>query len=273
MVELLLPHVELMARLRTTADVSTRPRTTITSDILPAGGYEFFDVCSIRVAEGDRYDESHRLKERFHPFDVEGLLEVAATTINQDSADVEGFRKLAEGGFNRVFEITMRDGNKLIARLPYPCAYPKHLSIASEVATMNLVRSHGVPVPKVLGYSTTTHNAVGSEYIIMEKVKGGDLGDVWYELAEKERIKVTVEVTKLESLLFSISLPAYGSIYYQRDLDGSCRSVEIPTPGHKEKFRLGPDVAQKWRCDKRDQISVNRGPCMLNLAQFPTHDP
>ena len=189
-----------------------------------------------------------------------------ATAVHRNVGDIQNFRKLAEGGFNRAFEITMYNGLQVVARLPYPCTYPKRLSVASEVAAMDLIRSYGVPVPKVLDYATTAHNAVGSEYIIMEKVKGRDLGDLWYELTEKERLRVTVQITKMESLLFSIPLPGYGSVYYKRDLDRSFPTIEMPIPGKTEQLCLGPDVEQKWWFNKRDQILIDRGPCESAFA-------
>jgi hypothetical protein len=40
--------------------------------------------------------------------------------------------KLAEGGFNRTFLITMRDGFRMVARIPYPVTVPKYYAVASE---------------------------------------------------------------------------------------------------------------------------------------------
>ncbi|KAH7346883.1 phosphotransferase enzyme family protein [Rhexocercosporidium sp. MPI-PUGE-AT-0058] len=213
------------------------------------------------------YNESLRLKERILHFNVVELKKAAAAAVNKDAAKVQSFRKLAEGGFNRAFELTI-DGLQVIARLPYPSTYPKHFSVASEVATMNLVRSYGVPVPKVLDYSDTSNNAVGAEYMIMEKVHGRDLGDVWYELSEKERMKVVVQVARVEPVLFSIALPACGSVYYKRDLGIGTETVDIAVGkgagedagGSAGQLCIGPDVAQKWWYDKRSQLSVPRGP-------------
>jgi hypothetical protein len=192
---------------------------------------------------------------------VAELKKAAAATVNKDAADVQNFCKLGEGGFNRVFELTI-DGLHVVVKLPYPSTYPKHLCVASEVATMNLVRSYGVPVPKVLGYSATSNNAVGSEYIVMEKVNGRDLGDIWYELSEKERLKVVVQVARVESVLFSISLPACGSVYYRHDLESGTEAVDIvagegsseSTDGVTGRLCIGPDVAQKWWYGKRGQL-------------------
>jgi hypothetical protein len=212
----------------------------------------------------DRYNEPLRLNERILHFDVAELKKAAAAAVGKDAAGVQSLHKLAEGGFNRVFELTI-DGLQVVVRLPYPSTYPKHFSVASEVATMDLVRLHGVPVPKVLDYSTTCNNAVGAEYIIMEKVNGRDLGDIWYELSEKERIKVVAQAARVESVLFSISLPGSGSVYYKRDLEDGTEAVNIAAgecAGESAgQLCIGPDVAQKWWYDKRDQLSVSRGPC------------
>jgi len=47
--------------------------------------------------------------------------------------------KLAEGSFNKVFRLVMDNGNVAIARIPNPNAGPEYYTIASEVATMDLV--------------------------------------------------------------------------------------------------------------------------------------
>ena len=47
-----------------------------------------------------------------------------------------------------------------------------HWNTASEVATMKLMDALGIPVPKVLTWSSRGDNQVGTEYIIMEKAKG-----------------------------------------------------------------------------------------------------
>lgn len=75
------------------------------------------------------------------------------------------FEELAEGGFNRTFLITMHDGFKFVGRNPYPVTEPKHLIVASEVATMDFLRSHVIPVPKVYCYSATSENTAGTEYL------------------------------------------------------------------------------------------------------------
>ncbi|KAJ5389122.1 uncharacterized protein N7496_000190 [Penicillium cataractarum] len=97
------------------------------------------------------YNDALRHLERRRAFNVPELKRLAALAVHQKEDDIVSFEKLAEGGFNRTFLITMRDRFQLFARIPYPVTEPKFLVVASEVASLDFLRSHGIPVPKVFG--------------------------------------------------------------------------------------------------------------------------
>jgi hypothetical protein len=97
-----------------------------------------------------RFNDSLRHAERRLVFDVKGLRQLAAQSVGQSPADVLNFSELAEGGFNCTFFITMRDGFQMVARIPYPATVPKYYAVASEVATMDFLRSSGLAVPLLL---------------------------------------------------------------------------------------------------------------------------
>ena len=86
--------------------------------------------------------------------------------VNRSPDDIVGLEKLAEGGFNRTFLITMRCGFQMVARIPYPATIPKYFAVASEVAAT--LWTYSVP----LGYlylrctdtPPTPDNAAGTEY-------------------------------------------------------------------------------------------------------------
>ncbi|KAH0840690.1 hypothetical protein AYO21_00653 [Fonsecaea monophora] len=73
----------------------------------------------------------------------------------------------------------MKDGFEVLARLPYPSTKPCRLAIASEVATLDLVHAAGVPAPKILYYSTDAQNPVEADSLIMEKLRGRPIGDMY----------------------------------------------------------------------------------------------
>jgi hypothetical protein len=62
-------------------------------------------------------------------------------------------------------DATMEDGFRAIVKIPYWIAVTKRYVTASEVATLTFLRSMGIPVPEVYGWSCTGENPVGVEYI------------------------------------------------------------------------------------------------------------
>ncbi|EER45818.1 phosphotransferase enzyme family protein [Histoplasma capsulatum var. duboisii H88] len=118
------------------------------------------------------YNEQMRLQERYVEFDVAALKDVVSTHTGR--GNVVDFVKLSEGGFNRVFLLTLEDGFKTVVKIPYNFLVPKKYATASEVATLAFLRQKGIPVPDVYGWSSTPDNAVGAEYIVMEFV--ADMG-------------------------------------------------------------------------------------------------
>jgi len=174
--------------------------------------------------------------------------------------------KLAEGGFNRTFLITMRDGFQMVARVPYPVTVPKFYAIASEAATMRFLRSSGLPVPEVYDYSPSSDNAAETEYIFMEFMRGTELSDVWLELEEPDIASVLRQLAQLESRMMSIPFPAGGSLYYTKDLETVGGRTGIPL--NDERFCVGPDCRLHMWYGRRSQLHVDRGPC-TPLSAFP----
>ncbi|PPQ73152.1 hypothetical protein CVT26_014818 [Gymnopilus dilepis] len=202
-----------------------------------------------------------RLAERRREFNVGELRRLAAQSVGRTFKDVANMVKLDEGGFNRIFLITMNDGFQMVARIPYPVTVPKFYAIASEVATMRFLRAKGLPVPEVYGYSPTSDNAALTEYIFMEFVKGTKLTDIFMEVKEADLASVLRQIVQLESRMMSISFPAGGSLYYADDLKKiSGRTTGVQLPLTDEQFCVGPDTRLHMWFGRRSQLDVDRGP-------------
>ena len=160
----------------------------------------------------------------------------------------------------------------MVARIPYLTTEPRHLLVASEVATMDYLRSHGIPIQKIYGYSATSDNPAGTEYIFMEVSAGTNLGDIWYELGEKARTTVVRRLVELETRILSLGFPASGSIYYSGDLDASLDRVEIDvdTFSSKGPFCIGPDTTLALWFGNRLSLDVFRGPCEYRCCDRPS---
>lgn len=216
------------------------------------------------------WNDAVKHSERRRVFNVSELKRFAAAAVNRDVEDVARFEKFAEGGFNRTFLVTMQDGFQFVGRVPYPITEPKHLVVASEVATMDFLRLHGIPVPKIYSYSATSENSAGTEYLFMDLVRGTNLGEVWYDLSEKARITVVTKLVELESRLFALPFPASGSLYYTKDLPADSNKVDISIadPARSSCFCIGPDTRLVLWYGKRLGIQIDRGPCTY-LPRYP----
>lgn len=186
------------------------------------------------------FNDVLRHTERRRVFNVDGLRRLAAESVDRSPDDIVGLEKLAEGGFNRTFLITMRCGFQMVARIPYPATIPKYFAVASEVATMALLRSSGLPIPEVYGYSPVPDNAAETEYIFMEFVQGTSLSDIWFGLGEGNIISISRQLAELESKMMSIAFPAGRSLYYTEDLEKVAGRPGITL--EDERFCVGPDT-------------------------------
>ena len=171
-------------------------------------------------------------------FNVDGLCQLAAQSVKRSPNDIIALKKLTEGGCHRTFLITMHDGFQMVARIPYTVTIPMYFTVASEVATMALLRSSGLPVPEVYGYSPVPDNAAETEYIFMEFVKGISLSNIWFELGERDVISVLHQLTELESKMTLKAFPAGGSLYYTEDLEKVSRGPGILLKD--KRFSVGP---------------------------------
>ena len=73
---------------------------------------------------------------------------------------------------------------------------------------MAFLRSHGMPVPQIYGYSASADNPAQTEYIFMEFSPGKNLGSVWDDMNEHQQLVFIKSLVKLETQLFRLHLPA-----------------------------------------------------------------
>ncbi|KAF2206478.1 hypothetical protein CERZMDRAFT_103380 [Cercospora zeae-maydis SCOH1-5] len=172
-----------------------------------------------------------------------------------------------EGGFSKALLLKKRDGSELIAKLPFKIAGPAHYTTASEVAVLQYVGRHTeMPVPKVLAWNSDSSNAVGSEYIIMEKAPGVQPNKVWSDMPHHDHFVFLRNLTALESQLTTIEFPAYGALYLRDSLQSSDESVPLDASiDHERRFCVGPSCERAW--DQAKGCGVNMGP-WANLAAF-----
>ncbi|KAF9568231.1 hypothetical protein CPC08DRAFT_757730 [Agrocybe pediades] len=214
-------------------------------------------------------NNAYNLQQRSRVFDIPGLFSIIAKAMDCKTDQIIDFKKIKDGSLNRLFLVTLDTNTQLVVRIPYPLLVPKSYTIASEVATMDFLRSKGLPIPKVYAYSFTADNEANTEYILMEYAKGTDLSDIWHNLKEDQIASLMKQIAQLESNMMSIPFPAGGSIYYAKDLKELSGKEGIPieqqqnesdAASEKARFCIGPDISRKLWYGRREQLDVFRGP-------------
>ena len=178
--------------------------------------------------------------------------------------------KIAES-LNRVFLVTFQNGQQVIARIPTPISGPSHFSTASEVATMDFLGRLGIPVPKVLAWSSQAQSTeVESEFIIMEKANGLPLTKIWETVDQADLV---AKLAQLHRPLLDLRFTQYGSLYYKSDIDISYASTTdfletVPAGVDISPFCMGPIARRDFWEDERILMEVKRGPCAFDFS-FP----
>lgn len=198
------------------------------------------------------------MEEGYVRFNVPELMRTAAMAVGRDKC--VNILKVTEGGFNKIFLLTMDDGYEVIARISTLIARPPHYMTVSEVATIDFLRTQlNILVPKVFAWSSRLDgdNQVGAEYIIMEKVQGESLASRWLSLSTEGLVEVIKQIVDIESQLFSARFPKYGSLYYKGDLEEeACEDKSNEQNGEvflSDQFCVGSIATRSFWRDERQQ--------------------
>jgi hypothetical protein len=155
------------------------------------------------------WNEREQLAARYRHFSISDLQQAACEAVGASKCTF--LEKIGEGNYNKAYRLSMDDGQKVIAKIPHPNAGRRELTTASEVATMEFVRTVlGIPVPKVLAWSASDSNPVEAEYIIMEEASDSQLHEVWQDLSLWKKRDVIREIVDVERKLLSVSFDKYG---------------------------------------------------------------
>ncbi|KAK0710210.1 hypothetical protein B0T26DRAFT_743343 [Lasiosphaeria miniovina] len=92
---------------------------------------------------------------------------------------------LAQGAFNKIYNIA--DGGRiLVLRVSLPVD-PGHKTL-SEVATIDWTRRHtSLPAPELIAHEATRANPIGFEWILMGKIPGKPLVNMWNVMTLKAK--------------------------------------------------------------------------------------
>ncbi|SMR53071.1 unnamed protein product [Zymoseptoria tritici ST99CH_3D1] len=239
---------------RLTASRSLRNLQTRASSTM-GDNPDFYSFTRARFVQNEKAEMSSRRVT----FNVSELANVAASSVG---ASCVGIERLPDGMHNRALLLTMDNGKQVVAKLPCPNAGQSHFTTASEVATMEFMRTRlNTPVPEVYAWcSHAERTTVGAEYIIMEKAEGVLLETIWQKMELRQQGALVKAIVRLQAEWASSLFAGYGSIYYATDLEEERRLPLHASSSAQEIFALGPITGRDWNDNGRLDVAFDRGP-------------
>ncbi|CAA7260073.1 unnamed protein product [Cyclocybe aegerita] len=213
------------------------------------------------------YNNDKQLAARHVPFNISALADIGVKAA--EARYCTSFEKLDEGLFNRAFLLRFDNDKELIARIPFPVAGPRHFMTASEVATMEYIRTElELPVPRVRAWSSHAEStAVGTEFIVYDKVPGVPLWSRWWDPEVKGIVAMNIITTIVffERVMLDKRFSQIGSLYFKEDLpsflqDRTLYSPKVTSTPNSERFHIGPSLYREFWRGGRAALDIDRGP-------------
>ncbi|KDR72735.1 hypothetical protein GALMADRAFT_252952 [Galerina marginata CBS 339.88] len=155
---------------------------------------------------------------------------------------------LAEGAFNKVYTVDVKS-TSLVKSFVFRASLPVEPGdkVRNEAATMMYIKQHTkIPVPAVIAYDCSSENALGFEWILMERIPGAQLSEIWPSLSDTAKSSITREIGDyIVQMRRNCVFHEIGGLYHDAD----------------RGFTIGPTISQFFFMGPRRQlISRNRGP-------------
>ena len=135
------------------------------------------------------------------------------------AAGDDAVSELKEGWFNAAYNVRLADGREVIVKIaPLPdaevLAYERNI-MATEVATMRLVRGNpAIPVPEIY-YFDTARDLCDSDYFFMQKLTGDNYEHVKESLPPATRAEIDRQIGVIVREINGFTGPYFG-------YDGNC---------------------------------------------------
>jgi len=158
---------------------------------------------------------------------------------------------LAQGAFKKLY-IARAGGEEVVVRVTLPID-PKW-KMLSEVATLEWVRKmNHLPVLEVLAYGADGANPIGFEYIVMEKMRGQPLADVWHDIHFDAKAKLASQLASFCAETFQQQTNRIGNLF--------------PDPGwNRRSLKIGRIVSAVFIWNNHIHQDVLRGPFRSSKA-------
>ncbi|KAF8800116.1 hypothetical protein BYT27DRAFT_7149112 [Phlegmacium glaucopus] len=156
---------------------------------------------------------------------------------------------LGEGSFNKAYTVNVK-AVSAVKSYVFRASLPVEPGdkVRSEVATLDYIKRHtDIPVPTVVAYDGSSDNALGFEWILMEKISGEPIRNIWRGLSDSSKAAITREIASyVNQMRKNCLFNEIGALYHGSD---------------NEEFTTGPIVTQfMFMGARRQLLARTRGP-------------
>jgi hypothetical protein len=164
----------------------------------------------------DALGETHVTRDSWQecetpPLDLnyEALKHMANTCLSHGNCiDITTLRR---GGFHEIRVLHFEDGWSCIARFTRACEML--CKTESGLATIEYVRKHtSVPVPQIYFVNHNENHVVGAPFVLMERLEGQPLCDIWADLTLEHRKSVIGQLAHVLGQLAELKFDSIGSL-------------------------------------------------------------
>ncbi|KAI2084178.1 hypothetical protein LOZ36_005055 [Ophidiomyces ophidiicola] len=231
-------------------------------------GTRLFEYARGRFVLGEK-EQAHNHRVRVN---MQELLRTAAKSVGaMRCIDVE---ECPDGLYSKALILTMDDETQVVAKIPYPNIGVPYYTTASEVATMDFARNVlQTPAPQIYAWNASIDpkkNPVGAEFIVMEKMAGVPLSDVWCDLKPDQKVKVCVQIIGFMKRWTNVHFPAIGSLYYAETISKSSKNslyFDGNDSVRNSRFAVGPSSNRDWSDEGRRDIQCDKGMSVLDYRK------
>lgn len=128
--------------------------------------------------------------------------------------------RMKGGSFNRIIGLksSCPEPHEYILRIPRNgIEFHDPVDIKDQVATLHYM-SQFIPVPSIAAFDTTQNNALGSAYVLQERIPGNKMEDIFYDLPLADKLQITSKVAEVILNMESIKQGVPGRFAANDDL-------------------------------------------------------
>lgn len=161
------------------------------------------------------------------------------------------------GAFNKLYAIECPRGS-FFMRVSLPV--DPHFKTLSETATLRLLKSQtSIPVPRIIASNASADTELKFEWILMERVAGVPLEDVWSSLSWDTKVALVKDVARILAQMSELRYSRIGNLFRIADLlDKSEHPSELDATG--SSIVVDRIVSMTFFFNERLTLDVPRGP-------------